>query len=122
MADGKPIRVGDENFESEVLKSKIPTLVDFWAVWCGPCQMAAPVLEKIARTYKGKLKVCKLNVDEARRTAARYGIMSIPTLNIYVDGKVVEQIIGVTPNYEADLKMKIEPYLKMTDNETTTVG
>lgn len=73
--------------------------------------MAAPVLEKIAQTYKGRLKVCKLNVDEGQQTAIQYGIMGIPTLNIYKGGEVVDQITGVTPTYESDLKKKIEPRL-----------
>jgi thioredoxin 1 len=112
MEEGKPIDVGDEDFESQVLKSQIPVLVDFWAPWCGPCRMAAPVLEKIAQQYKGRLKVCKLNVDDGRQTATEYGIMSIPTLNIFKAGKVVDQITGVTPGYESDIKKKIEPYLE----------
>lgn len=112
MEEGKPIDVGDEDFESEVLKSEVPVLVDFWAPWCGPCRMAAPVLEKLAKQYQGRLKVCKLNVDEGRQTAIEHGIMSIPTLNIFKDGQVAGQIIGVTPSYESDLKKKIEPILE----------
>lgn len=112
MEEGKPINVGDEDFESEVLKSEIHVLVDFWAPWCGPCRMAAPVLEKIAQQYKGRLKVCKVNVDEARETAIEHGIMSIPTLNIYKAGEVVDRIAGVTPAFESDLKKKIEPHLE----------
>lgn len=112
MEEAKPVQVTDTNFEEEVLKSEIPVLVDFWAIWCGPCQMAGPVLEKIAQTYKGRLKVCKLNVDEARQTAIEYGIMSIPTLNIYKGGELVDRIVGVTPSYESDLKRKIEPHLE----------
>ena len=112
MEEGKPIDVGDEDFESQVLKSQIPVLVDFWAPWCGPCRMAAPVLEKIAQQYKGRLKVCKLNVDDGRQTATEYGIMSIPTLKIFKAGEVVDQITGVTPGYESDIKKKIEPYLE----------
>ena len=112
MEEGKPIEVTDENFEQEALESEIPVLVDFWATWCGPCRAAGPVLERIAQMYKGRLKVCKLNVDQGRQTAIKYGIMSIPTLSIYKDGEVVDQIIGVTPSYESDLKKKIEPHLE----------
>ncbi len=111
MEEGKPINVGDEDFESQVLKSEIPVLVDFWAPWCGPCRAAGPVLDKIAQEYKGRLKVCKLNVDEGRQTAVKYGVMSIPTLSIFKAGEVVEQISGVTPSYKSDLKKKIEPHL-----------
>ncbi len=107
----KPVDVGDDNFEGEVLKSAIPVLVDFWAPWCKPCLIAAPVLEKMADQYKGRLKVCKLNVDQGRQTARTYGIRSIPTLIIYKDGKPVDQVVGVTPNYESDLKKKIESHL-----------
>ncbi len=112
MEEGKPIDVGDEDFESEVLKSEIPVLVDFWAPWCGPCRTAAPVLEKIAQQYKGRLKVCKVNVDEQRETATEHGIMSIPTLNIYKAGEVVDRITGVTSSYEPDIKKKIELHLE----------
>lgn len=112
MEEGKPINVGDEDFEREALKSNVPVVVDFWAPWCGPCRLAGPVLEKIAQEYQGRLKVCKLNVDEGRQTAMKYSIMSIPTLNIYKDGEVVDQIIGVTQSYESDLKKKIEPHLE----------
>jgi len=111
MDESNPINVTDAEFESEVLKSQIPVLVDFWAPWCGPCRMAGPVLEKIATEYKGKLKVCKVNVDEQREIAIEHGIMSIPTLNLYKDGELVDQIAGVTPSFEADIKKKIEPHL-----------
>ena len=111
MEQGKPIQVTDADFETQVLKSDMPAVVDYWAPWCGPCLMAAPVLEKIAGEYEGRLKVCKLNVDEHRQIATNYGIMSIPTLHIFKDGQLVDQITGVTPNYEADLKKKIEPHL-----------
>jgi thioredoxin 1 len=111
MTEGQTINVNDDNFEAEVLRSDVPAVVDFWAQWCAPCLMAAPVLEKIAREYEGKLKVCKLNVDEARQTAIDNGIMSIPALHIFKDGQLVGQIVGVTPNYESDLKKKIEPHL-----------
>lgn len=111
MAEGKAVVITDANFEEEVIKSDVPVLVDFWATWCGPCQTAGPIIEKIAGEYEGKVKVCKLNVDEGRQTAAQYGIMSIPTLNLFKDGKIVDQIVGVTPNFESDIKAKIEPHL-----------
>ena len=109
---GSTVAVTDDSFSEDVLASNAPVLVDFWAPWCGPCRMAAPVLEKIAQQYKGRLKVCKVNVDEGRQTATEYGIMSIPTLSIFKDGKVVDQITGVTPGYESDIKKKIEPHLQ----------
>jgi len=87
----------DSNFESEVLKSDKPCLVDFWAEWCGPCRMVGPVVEEIAKDYTEKLKVGKLNVDDNSKTAAQYGIMSIPSLLFFKGGKVVDQIIGAVP-------------------------
>jgi len=103
------IKVNDENFKQEVLESDIPVLVDFWADWCMPCRMVAPVVEEIAKEYKGKLKVCKLNVDEARNTASNYGIMSIPTLAIFKNGKVADKIVGALPKTE--LEKAIKPHL-----------
>jgi thioredoxin 1 len=112
MAAGKTVvEVTDESFESEVLGSDVPVLVDYWAPWCGPCRLAAPVLEKIADEYEGRLKVCKMNVDENREVASGYRIMSIPTLQLFKKGELVDQVIGVTPNYESDLKRKVEPHL-----------
>jgi thioredoxin 1 len=91
------IEFTDSNFEDEVLKSDKPCLVDFWAVWCGPCRMVGPIVEEIAKEYAGKLKVGKLNVDDNGQIAAKYGIMSIPSLLIFDQGKVVEQIVGAAP-------------------------
>lgn len=107
--EGIEVKVNDANFKEEVLDSAIPTLVDFWAVWCAPCYMVAPAVEKIAREYQGKLKVCKVNVDEAPRTASEYGTMSIPTLAIFKNGEIVDKIIGVVPKTE--LVSKIEPHI-----------
>jgi thioredoxin 1 len=100
------IEVNDSNFKSEVLDSDIPVLVDFWAVWCGPCQMVAPAVEAVAVKYKGRLKVCKVNVDEAPETSSQYGIMSIPTLAVFKNGNVVEQIVGALPEREIDSRLK----------------
>jgi thioredoxin 1 len=111
METDKMIEVTDASFENEVLQSDIPVLVDYWAPWCGPCKMAAPVLEKIADEYEGRLKICKVNVDEQREVASRYRIMSIPTMFLFKEGELVSQIMGVTPNFEADLKRRIDPYL-----------
>lgn len=87
----------EENFKKEVLDSDKPVLVDFWAVWCGPCKMLAPTIDQINTEFQGKAKVGKVNVDENQQLAAQYGIMSIPTVMIFKGGKVVEQFIGVNP-------------------------
>lgn len=98
----------DANFDAEVLKSSTPTLVDFWAVWCGPCRAIAPIVEGLANTYAGKVKVGKLDVDHNQRVAAQYGVRSIPTLFLFKDGKVVEQLVGAGPQ----TKQKIEDAFK----------
>ena len=103
-------QVDDTNFKQEVLESDIPVLVDFWAAWCMPCKMVAPVVEQIAEKYQGKLKVCKLNVDEAPGTAREYGIMSIPTLAVFKDGKVVEKVAGAVP--ASSLESMIDPHIE----------
>lgn len=92
MAD---VIITDQNFESEVLKSTKPVLVDFWAVWCGPCQVQGPIVEDVAKAMVGKAVVGKLNVDENPRMAQKYGVMSIPTLMVFKSGTVVRQFIGV---------------------------
>lgn len=89
--------VTDTDFESEVLKNDKPVLVDFWAEWCGPCRMVAPILEEISREHGGKIEVVKLNIDENPRVPAQYGVLQIPTMNVYRDGEVVKQIMGAKP-------------------------
>jgi len=103
------VKLTDKNFKQEVLKSDLPCLVDFWAEWCMPCQMVAPVIEAIAKKYKEKLKVCKLNVDEARNTAAQYEIFSIPSLLIFKNGEVADKVIGAVSQEE--LENTIKPYI-----------
>ncbi len=93
MAD---VVITDQNFDSEVMKSDTPVLVDFWAVWCGPCLTQGPIVEEVANAMSGRAKVGKLNVDENPRTAQKYMVMSIPTLMVFKNGTVVKQFIGVT--------------------------
>ena len=91
------IKIANANFEEEVLKSELPVLVDFWAAWCGPCRMLAPAVAQIAAECEGKVKVGKVNVDEEPELAQRFGIMSIPTVLVFKDGKKTEQSIGLVP-------------------------
>jgi len=102
----KPIEVTDANFEEEVLKSDKPVLVDFWAIWCGPCRLIEPIVEELAKEYEGKVKFAKLDVDHNQNTAAKFGIRSIPTLLIFKDGKVVDQIIGAVSKSHIEEKLK----------------
>jgi thioredoxin 1 len=91
------IELNDSNFETEVGPESGLTLVDFWAPWCGPCRMVAPVIEQLAREYEGKVRFAKLNVDDAQATAARFGIRSIPTIGLFKDGEPVDGVVGAVP-------------------------
>lgn len=96
----QPIHLTDDQFEQEVLKSDIPVLIDFWAAWCGPCRMIAPIVEELAKSHEGKAKICKLDVDNNQKTAMQYGIRSIPTVLIFKGGEVVDQIVGAVPKQQ----------------------
>jgi thioredoxin 1 len=93
----KPTIFTDDNFGAEVLKSEMPVVVDFWATWCGPCRMIAPIMEELAEKYDGKVKIGKLDVDENQQTAIKYGVRSIPTVLILKGGEVIDTIIGAVP-------------------------
>ncbi len=105
----KPIEITDANFDQEVLKSETPVVVDFWAVWCGPCKAVAPVLEQLAGEYSGRLKVGKLDVDSNPGVTTRFNIRSIPTIMVFKGGHVVEQVIGALP--KRSLLEKLQPHL-----------
>jgi thioredoxin 1 len=96
----KPVEIQEAKFDETVLKSKIPALVDFWAPWCGPCRMVAPIVEELAKEYEGKVAFFKLNVDDNPKTASQYGVMSIPTLIVFKDGRPVSNIVGFRPKPE----------------------
>ena len=103
---GNVLQITDDNFESEVKNSAQPVLVDFWAEWCGPCRMLAPTIEELATEYQGKAKVGKLDTDENRNTAVKFGISAIPTVMIFKNGEVVKKFVGLTP--KKDLKAAID--------------
>jgi thioredoxin 1 len=97
MAGNAILEVTDQNFDQDVLKSDKPVLVDFWATWCGPCRAIAPIVEELANEYQGKVKVAKMDVDRNQATPMRYHVLSIPTLLVFKDGQVKEQIVGYVP-------------------------
>ncbi|MEW6410792.1 MAG: thioredoxin [Nitrospirota bacterium] len=107
------VKVETSSWEKEVLNSDILVMVDFWANWCGPCRMIAPIVEEIATEYSGRLKVAKVNTDESPELASRYKIMGIPALLFFKDGKAVDQVIGAVP--KSQLKSKIDSLLNKTD-------
>ena len=100
------ITLDEKNFDKEVLTSELPVMVDFWAIWCGPCKVLGPIVEELANDYSGKLKVGKVNVDENNNLAMRYNVMSIPTLKFYKGGKVVGELIGAAPKATVEAEIK----------------
>ncbi len=106
MASESILNLSAESFEGEVLESENPVLVDFWAEWCGPCKMIAPVLDELVSEYKDRLKICKVNIDDEQSIASKYGIRAIPTMLIFQNGEVADQIVGMTS--KGDLKEKID--------------
>ncbi|HEY1647635.1 MAG TPA: thioredoxin [Terracidiphilus sp.] len=106
MAGLGVVEVNDANFDQEVLQSDVPVLVDFWAVWCGPCKAIAPIVDSVASTYAGKLKVVKVNVDQNGATPSRYGIRGIPALLFFKGGKVADQIVGYVPQSVIEEKVQ----------------
>jgi thioredoxin 1 len=102
MASDAIIELSDSTFETEVVNSDLPVLVDFWAPWCGPCRAIAPIVEEISSSYEGKIKVGRMNVDENQSTTMKFGIRSIPTIIMFKDGEAVDQIIGAVPKGEIE--------------------
>jgi len=110
----KTAMLTDANFEQEVLKSEIPVLVDFWAEWCFPCKMIAPIVEELSEEFEGKVKIGKMDTDSNQVTAMQYGIAGIPSLLLFKDGEVVDRIVGVAPKHA--IKAKLDYYLAATAN------
>lgn len=102
MAGDKVCTFTDDNFEAEVLKSSEPVLVDFWATWCAPCKAIGPIVEEMAESYAGRVKIGKVNVDENQATPGQYGVRGIPTLVLFKDGKVVDQLVGAVPRNQLE--------------------
>lgn len=100
------LKITRENFENEVMKSDIPVLIDFWAPWCGPCRMMGPIIEQLAEEYEGKAKVGKVNVDEEGELSQAFGVMSIPTIVLVKDGKIVKQAVGARPKAEVEAMLQ----------------
>jgi len=113
----KIVEITDQNFEEEVLNSDIPTEVDFWAPWCGPCQMVIPIYEKLSEEYAGRFKFCMINVDENQRTAVKYQIMSIPMQKYFANGENVDEILGAVP--ENTIRTMVEDILKKFPTDET---
>ena len=103
---GNPITITDDSFHAEVVESSLPVLVDFWAVWCGPCRMVAPIVDELAVEYEGRAKVDKVDVDSEQKIAADYGIRSIPTLLIFKNGELADQIVGAVPKKQLVEKLE----------------
>jgi thioredoxin 1 len=105
------IEITDTNFESDVLKSNAPVLIDFWAEWCGPCKMISPIVEEIASEYSGRVTVGKVNVDHSPQVASKYGIRSIPTLLLFKDGEEKHRLVGAVPNVKAEISKQLDSVL-----------
>lgn len=110
----QPVNVDDSSFEQVVLKATAPVLVDFWATWCGPCRMVAPVVEELAKEYSGRVTFAKVDVDKNPETARKYGVMSIPTLIVFKNGNAVSNVVGFRP--KAELKKNIDAALGQAGN------
>ncbi len=112
MAGPNTLEFNDSNFEAEVENASVPVLVDFWAEWCGPCQILGPVIDELATEYDSKVRVGKLNIDDAQATAGRFGVQSIPTVILFHEGKEIDRIVGLRP--KADFQKRLESVLAST--------